>query len=334
MTFSIFYGQKKIIMPLHLFSLYLRKKNTLFLFFILISYIPLLSASEYSDNNKQQYPLHIIDEGGKSIVIPHKPMRIVSQTLGTDEILLAICPTERLVALSLFSTDPRYSLVVEQAKQVKGRVTQSAEQILGFKPDLVFAASYTRAELMQLLEQTNIPVYRFTKFGGIDDVIQHIRLLGQMIDEKKAAEKLIASMENDIKNIKKSIPKNNKKPRILAYSQWGYTAGQSTTVDGVISAAGGINIAAEKGVKNHVKLNEEYLVKWQPDYLLVGAEYGKVDLVRERLLKQPLLAHSYLAKENRIIIIESRYLNTVSQYIVLGLQQLVQALYPAKKSAS
>lgn len=321
-------------MPLHLLSLLLSKKNYIFLFFILIAYTSFLSADDGHQTNKQQYPFHITDEGGRQIIIPEKPTRIVSQTLGTDEILLAICPIERLVALSLFSTDPRYSLVIEQAKQVKGRVTQSAEQILGFKPDLVFVASYTRAELIQLLEQTNIPVFRFTKFGGIEDVIAHIRLLGEMIDEKSAAEKLIASMEKEILAIQTVIPENNKKPRILSYSQWGYTAGQNTTVDGVITAAGGVNIAAEKGVKNHVKLNEEYLVKWEPDYLLVGAEYGKVAQVRERLLTHPLIANSYLAKENRIIIIESRYLNTVSQYIVLGLKQLVQALYSPRKSTS
>ena len=46
------------------------------------------------------FPRLIRDASGTPLVIPHKPQRIVSQTLGTDEILLALCAPQRIVALS------------------------------------------------------------------------------------------------------------------------------------------------------------------------------------------------------------------------------------------
>src|SRR6478736_1597482 len=44
------------------------------------------------------FPRELKDATGDSLSIQARPQRIVSQTLGTDEILLTICPSERIVA--------------------------------------------------------------------------------------------------------------------------------------------------------------------------------------------------------------------------------------------
>ena len=95
------------------------------------------------------FPRELRDAKGETLILPHEPQRIVSQTLGTDEILLAICPTERVVALSNLAEDGNYSNIVEEARQIPNRTTQGPEQILQFKPDLIFVASYSRAETVE-----------------------------------------------------------------------------------------------------------------------------------------------------------------------------------------
>src|SRR5215510_12454104 len=107
------------------------------------------------------FPRELRDAKGETLNLQREPQRIVSQTLGTDEILLAICPPERVVALSNMAEDGDYSNAVEDARRIPGRATEGPEQILQFKPDLIFVASYSRAETVELLKASKAPVFRF-----------------------------------------------------------------------------------------------------------------------------------------------------------------------------
>ncbi|HEY8459429.1 MAG TPA: ABC transporter substrate-binding protein, partial [Blastocatellia bacterium] len=89
------------------------------------------------------FPRQLRDAKGETLTLPREPQRIASQTLGTDEILLAICPPERIVALSNLADDENYSNAVEAARQIPNRTTEGPEQILQLKPDLIFVASYS-----------------------------------------------------------------------------------------------------------------------------------------------------------------------------------------------
>ncbi|MCA9441523.1 MAG: hypothetical protein KC964_12010, partial [Candidatus Omnitrophica bacterium] len=63
------------------------------------------TASEtVPETGSDGYPRSIQTIDGE-IVVPEKPRRIVSQTLLTDEVLLEICPAERLVGIHTVSLD-------------------------------------------------------------------------------------------------------------------------------------------------------------------------------------------------------------------------------------
>ena len=113
------------------------------------------------------FPRKLSEASGKILVIPQRPQRIISQTLATDEILLAICPLNRLMAVSTLALDPQYSNVVASARQVAQYVSDNVEQILSLQPDLVFVASYTRAETLELLKTATAPILRLTQFQRI-----------------------------------------------------------------------------------------------------------------------------------------------------------------------
>ena len=136
------------------------------------------------------FPRELRDAKGETLNLPREPQRIVSQTLGTDEILLAICPPERVVALSHLAEDGNYSNVVEEARQIPNRTTQGPEQILQFKPDLIFVASYSRAETIDLLKASKAPVFRFANFDSIADIKSNIRTVGYATGTDAEAERL------------------------------------------------------------------------------------------------------------------------------------------------
>jgi iron complex transport system substrate-binding protein len=284
-----------------------------------------------SDRAAQPFPRELHDAKGETVVITNRPQRIVSQTLGTDEILLAICPLERIAALSILAEDGNYSNMVEQAQQVSGRATEGAEQILQLKADLIFVASYSRAETVRLLQESKAPVFRFANFNSIADVISNIRTVGYATGCDAEAERLIQQMNDELAELRARVPQNQSPLRVMSYDRTGYTAGVNTLFDDVVRAAGAINASAEKGITGFAKISVEKIAEWQPDVIVGGANRGEIEKVRKQFLSNPVIAASRAGRAGRIIVIDNRRFLTVSQYVVREVEDLSNGLYGNRK---
>lgn len=100
------------------------------------------------------------DSTGRIVNVKAKPQRIVSLTLGTDEILLDLVEPERIAALTYLADDSGISFVTGKSGQVKSKIrSNSAEEILALKPDLVLIADWWGLDMLQTLRDMDIPVY-------------------------------------------------------------------------------------------------------------------------------------------------------------------------------
>lgn len=275
----------------------------------------------------EPFPRELRDAAGETLVIHERPQRIASQTLGADEILLAICPPERIVALSKLAEDENYSNVVAEARQISGRTTEGPEQILQLQADLIFVASYSRAETVQLLKASHAPVFRFANFNSIADIRTNIRTVGHAIGADVEADKLIRQMDESLAVIRDRAPREAPPPRIMSFGQGGYTAGANTIFDDLARAVGAINLSAENGIDGYDKISVEKTVEWQPDYIVAGANLGERESVRSGLLSDPVIATTQVGRAQRIIVIDNRHFLTVSQYVVRGVEDLADGLY-------
>jgi iron complex transport system substrate-binding protein len=279
----------------------------------------------------QPFPRVLRDAKGETLTLEREPQRIVSQTLGTDEILLAICPPERVVALSDLAEDSDYSNAVDEARRIPGRTTQGPEQILQFKPDLIFVASYSRAETVELLKTSNAPVFRFANFDSISEIKSNIRTVGYATGVDAAAENIIRRMDEDLAAIRARIPQGESPLRVMSYDRLGYTAGSNTIFDDIVRAAGAVNVCAEQGIKGFAKINSEKILEWQPDFLVTGANRGKEKVARDRLLEDPAVATSRAGRSGRIIVIDNRHFLTVSHHVMRFVEDLADGLYGDRK---
>jgi iron complex transport system substrate-binding protein len=113
---------------------------------------PNLYPESATERARAPFPRQLRDASGQVVTIKARPQRIVSMTLSTDEILLAICPATRIAGFSALALDPKFSNIVAEA-QASGKPTvENAEQVLRLEPDLIFVASYTRAETVEQLQ--------------------------------------------------------------------------------------------------------------------------------------------------------------------------------------
>jgi iron complex transport system substrate-binding protein len=273
------------------------------------------------------FPRKLYEATGEILLIPKRPQRIISQTLATDEILLAICPLERIIAVSTLALDPQYSNVIVPARQVAQHVGDNVERILTLQPDLVLVASYTRAETLELLKTSAAPILRLTQFQQIEEIKNNIRLIGYAIGEEQRAADLIAQMSSEIQAILAQIPTTRQPPRVISYSLDHYTAGRYTTFDDIVNLIGAINIAAEQGIEQYAKVSDEQILTWQPQFIISYAQLGEFEQVYQQLLSNPAIAASKAGQAGKIIIVDNRYLLAVSQYIVKAIKVLADSLY-------
>jgi iron complex transport system substrate-binding protein len=273
------------------------------------------------------FPRTVRDAFGEPLTLNAPPRRVVSQTLGTDEILFAICPRDRIAGISEVALNNTYSHIADEAKASRTKTIFGPEDILALKPDLVFIASYSRAEMSVLLRAAGAPVYRFSNFDRIEDIANNVRWLGYLIGEDAAAERVVADMTQRVTRARERAAASGRRPRIMSYDGSGYTAGRDTLFDDVIRQAGGVNVSGEHGVKGFGRVSGEQILEWQPDYLVCGAKPGEEDIVRRRLMDNPAIAASTAVKSGRLILMDTRDFLTTSHHVVKAVESLVDALY-------
>lgn len=273
------------------------------------------------------FPRTLRDSTGETLTLSASPRRIVSQTLGTDEILFAICPRDRLVAFSPFARDAEYSNIVQEATASGLPAVTGAEDIIRLKPDLIFIASYSRAETVELLRASHAPVFRFASFDRIDDVLGNIRTIGQAIGEERAAEALIADAQRRLEAARARILADRKPPRVLSVSSYGTTAGAKTLFDDVIKKAGAVNVAAEHNLTGFPQISAEQVLAWQPDFIVFDAKTAQESEARQHFRQDPALAATRAVREGRLILMPGRQFLTVSHHVVDAVDTLVDALY-------
>ncbi len=251
------------------------------------------------------------------------PRRIVAMTLAAAETLVALAPRSRIAGLHKLAGDPAYSNVAEQVRGIP-LLGSVPEGVIALAPDLVFVASYSSAAFVKHLRAAGVRVARFSAFAGVEDALANVEKMGRLIGEREKARRLVARARARMRAIRARIPPGARPPRVLPLMKGGWTAGADTSLDAMIRLAGGVNVAAARGVRGARRISAEQAIAWNPDALLIGVNTLSGEsmqaLVRASAAYSPL-------REKKIVEIPLPRFSSVSHYLVDGLEDLVRELY-------
>lgn len=270
-----------------------------------------------------RYPLIIQDSMGHQLLIEKQPRSVSSKTLFTDEVLLSILSPERLTSLTDLANDENYSNISAQLPADVPLLGFSIEAILANAPDLVFAANWSDAGLVEQLKQAGILVYLIDTPFTVAGIQSEIRNLGVLLNVSAEAEALVANMEARLTAL---APLRSKvasaQLTALDYNNWGTSSGVDTTWHAVLSGSGIINGSGEyeQGDFGQVPMSKELIVSIDPDILfLPGWIYGDqqgASKFYEGVINDPALADVKAIKQGRIYQVPSNLRGTYSQYLV------------------
>ncbi|SIO04444.1 iron complex transport system substrate-binding protein [Singulisphaera sp. GP187] len=255
-----------------------------------------------------------------------KPARIVSLTLGTDELLAELVPIERVVAVTVFADDAGISNVSGRyAKEIVRVNDANPERIIALTPDLVCVAHYNSADSLKLLERSGLSIYRNDFVNSMAEIEAGLVRLGERVGEPARAHALVERMRERRRRLAERLGAVVHRPRVLFWSA-GYTSGLRSTIDEVIREAGGVNVAADLNLEGSAELAPERVVAADPDVVLLS--YWKEDERQGQIASHPILRQLRAVREGHVIAIESRYLTSVSPYVVEATERLARALHP------
>jgi iron complex transport system substrate-binding protein len=253
------------------------------------------------------------------------PARVVSETVGTDDLLLALAGPGQIAALSHLARDARYSPAAQEAGRYPCLRTGGAEDILRFRPDLVLVASYTQAETVALLRRAKVNLLMVDQFASLDDLYATTRRLGQALDRQARAEELIRGWQTRVRDLEARL-RGCKRVRVLAVGFYPFTAGSGTTFQDICDHAGCLNVAAEEGLAGHAPTPNERVLTWKVDVLVAPAEPG-VDL-QARLRELPPYKFMAAFRLGRVVTLPGALLAATSQARLDAYEQLARAVHP------
>mgnify|MGYP000418125284 CR=1 FL=1 len=279
------------------------------------------------------FPVTVKDGKGNSITVKQKPQRILSLALQTDEILLNMVSASRIIGLSIFADDKNNSNVVNLAKNVKGRYSSNdIEKIVAANPDLVIVPYYIDKSKYDLLKKSlKCPIYVSLNPISIANIKQEIENLAKLTGEIQKGQALIKYMDDKIASVQKKVKSLRKKKYVLFYTYYfNSTYGKNTTQHEIAKYAG--NIAAVAGLKGWPTISKEQILEWDPDIIVIpSASYNPKKTSQqyvEEFKKDPAFKNLKAVKNNAVIILDDRHIQTVSHYIVEGIYDLAKAAYP------
>ena len=259
-------------------------------------------------------------------------VRVVSQTVGGDELLLAVAAPEQIAALSHLARDPEFSGVAGEAAAHAQITLGDAETILRFRPTLALFADYSRAELVEQVRRAGVAVIVFDRYKTLDDAHANLRRLAAALgsDAEARAERVIA--ENKARLVKLGERLAGATPvRVIAPSTFGVIAGADTTFQDLCDRAAAENLAATLGgLRGHASPPTEKLLAWPVERVVIAGASPETALAPYK--KLPPYRFMPVVRENRAAVIAPWMLGCVSHRRVAAYEALARALHPERFS--
>lgn len=278
----------------------------------------------------------VTDDKGRQVKISGKPMRIVSATYGTDEILAEVVDPGRIKAFSKWAGDPEITFITqEQADQVGNKVGENTEAIVALKPDLVFVSVATSDSLVKNLEDMGIPVYVAGSPKTVAAMRKKVLGVAAAAGENARGEALVAAMDKKLLELEsklQAIPKDKEKI-VMAFSFIGAIGRKDNLLDDIFQYAHVRNGAAEAGLdQGSNSLSKERIIAIDPDVFLLPtwnfASNNDVQKYAEQVAADPAFKNIKAIKNKRLEFVSDRYRYVASQHVTDSIEAVAKAVYP------
>ena len=207
--------------------------------------------------------LEVTDDRGVTVHLAKPPQRIVSLLPSLTESVCELGQCARLVGVDRYSNFPQS---VRSLPQLGGGLDPNVEMIVSLKPDVVLMAKSSRAG--ERFEALGLKVVALEPKTHAD--VQRVLLkLGQVLEVPDAA-RIWRAIDAGVSAAAQSLPARVGGTKVyFEVNQGPYAAGESSFIGQTLTRLGVKNIVPAK-LGPFPKLNPEFIVRANPDVILIG----------------------------------------------------------------
>lgn len=210
----------------------------------------------------------VTDERGVSVDLPKSPQRIVTLLPSLTESVCTLGACDRLVGVDRYSNWPA---PVRALPQVGGGIDPNVEAIVALKPDVVLLAKSSR--VTERLEALGVKVVVLEPKNHAD-VRRVLDTLDRMLGTDDA-QRVWRAIDASVSAAAQSLPESVKNTRVYFEVNNGpYAAGESSFIGETLARLGVKNIVPAS-LGPFPKLNPEFVVRADPDLIMVGERSGQ-----------------------------------------------------------
>lgn len=206
----------------------------------------------------------VTDERGVRVGLPQPPQRIVTLLPSLTESVCTLGGCDRLVGVDRYSNWPE---AVRALPQLGGGIDPNVEAIVALKPDVVLLAKSSR--VTGRLEALGLKVLVLEPKSHVD-VRRVLDALAQVLGSGDA-QQVWREIEASVSAAAQSLPAGAGRTRVyFEINNAPYAAGESSFIGETLTRLGVKNIVPAS-LGPFPKLNPEYVVRANPDLIMVGA---------------------------------------------------------------
>lgn len=278
-------------------------------------------------HGRDAFPRTTRDTDDFEVRVARPARSVVSQYWSIDEFVYSVVPPVYVKGVSETAFLERISNVYPQVKRYGPVIATDPERVLRLNPDLILVSGSARADFTALVRSTGVPTYRmFTMFTTLEQVADSIRLVGSLTGEDEAADAEYARFQQAVARARARRPAGAAAPRVLGFGgRYGY--GRRTLFHDIVRTLGAVNVGAEGGLDGYESVNSEQILRWNPEWIVTGADAGKTKQQLQKLLSDPAIGLTQAARNGRILILDQRLFLPMSPYTAVALEALGEALY-------
>lgn len=211
------------------------------------------------------------------------PRRIICLTEETTETLYLLGEQDRIVGISGYTVRPPEA---RQKPRVSAFINAKFDKIMALEPDLVFAFSDLQADIAAELIRRGVTVFTFNQ-RSVKEIMEMILTIGRIVGVAEKAERLIATLQEEIDATSQSASRFPFRPRVLFEEWYDPLISGIRWVDELIEVAGGDSVYPELRTQQAAKdriVNPADVIGRDPQ-VIIGSWCGrqvKKNLIRAR----------------------------------------------------
>lgn len=253
--------------------------------------------------------------------------RIVIAGGSLTEIVFALGAGDDVVGVDKTSSYPEK---VKQLPQIGYWKLLNIEGVLSLRPTLFITLNDVEPDnVIEKVSESKVDVLALRRVPGtIELLYENINKIASKLNKQEEGEKLINRIKANLADIQAKIATHPQKTKVLSLmsmSGSNSVAGKNTTIDALITIAGGENLATHNSFKSYTA---ESIIAINPEVIILNKysidQLGGLDKVNTI----PGITETSAFKNNRITVIDDSYLFGIGPRVDEAAKLLFQSFYP------